>query len=102
MSNVRWHVYDFIVYDPKDTKWNDIGGVYIFTGPNVLGKWMALYIGETGCFMTRMPRHDRWSEAVRLGATHVHALVASPEANRVWIQDELIRLFQPPLNTQGR
>jgi hypothetical protein len=37
---------------------------------------------------------------MRLGATHVHALVVSQAAKRDEIERQLIATYQPPLNTQ--
>jgi hypothetical protein len=101
MSNpVIWGSHEFQVYE-KNTNWNEVGGVYIFCGINSHGLWIPAYIGETESFRSRIPCHDRWEEAVRLGATHVHAKVVEQEATRVAIQDGLIRLYQPPMNSHG-
>jgi hypothetical protein len=43
-----------------------------------------------------------WNLAVRLGATHVHAMEVEQEAERCAIEQELIGKFRPPLNTQHR
>jgi excinuclease UvrABC nuclease subunit len=93
--------YDFAVYDSNAT-WNDVGGVYIFAGLNAQHRWVPLYAGKADSFRTRIPQHERWSEAVRLGATHVHAMVVPAEATRAAIEAELIRQLQPPLNQQLR
>jgi excinuclease UvrABC nuclease subunit len=91
----------FDVY-PPNTTWNDVGGVYIFTYLNAQNRWPALYIGIADSFKNRLPNHDRWAEAQRAGATHIHARVVSPEASRQTIERELIRMYQPPLNTQHK
>jgi hypothetical protein len=103
MYTVKWCGYEFTVYDPRTVTWYDVGGVYIFSGANANSThWLAHYVGETVSFKNRLPCHERWDEAWANGATHVHALAASPEATRLRIQDELIRSLQPPLNTHGR
>ena len=51
-------------------------------------------------FGTRIPSHEQWTPAVRLGDTHIHAMVASEEASRLAIEELLIQAFQPALNTQ--
>ena len=103
MSNqtVTWSGYDFTVYPPSTT-WNDVGGIYIFSGTNHQGKWVAYYIGQAESFQTRLPSHERWNDAVRLGATHIHAMPVSTESERQRIEAELIHNFQPQLNTQLR
>jgi excinuclease UvrABC nuclease subunit len=98
--NAKWSSYNFTIYDPAITTWNDFGGVYIFAGANYLNQWTAYYIGQTNSFQTRLPSHDRWEEARRLGATHVHALVVPQEATRLQIEQDLIQAFQPKLNQQ--
>ena len=98
MKIARWGTHDFIVYTPATT-WNDVGGVYIFCGVNPENEWQAYYIGQADSFANRLSSHDRWDEAVRLGATHVHAMVVEQEASRDIVEQALIELFQPELNT---
>lgn len=94
----NWLGYDFIVYEPN-TIWNEVGGVYIFCGVNEsLGQWTPLYVGQTGNFRTRIPSHEKWSQALALGATRVHARAEVLEDDRVSIERRLIREFDPPLN----
>ncbi len=103
MSNntVRWSNYEFTVYGPNTT-WNDVAGLYIFAGLNANNQWVALYIGQTVSFQDRPGNHDRWDEAARLGATHVHAMVVPLQANRDAIEELLIGNHAPRLNTQHR
>ncbi len=101
MHRVTWLKYEFGVYAPN-TSWNDNSGIYIFTGINQNGRWEALYIGQALSFKNRLANHDQWNAAARLGATHVHARVVSLQANRDAIEAELIRSYQPRLNTQLR
>ena len=101
MSNtVKWLTYEFVVCN-QNGDWNDVGGVYIFCGVDPLQNvWKAKYIGQTGSFKDRIPNHDQWNEAVRLGATHVHAKVVPLQSERDAIEGQLLRAFHPPLNTQ--
>ncbi|HEV8580857.1 MAG TPA: hypothetical protein VGX68_17465 [Thermoanaerobaculia bacterium] len=100
--SVSWLGYDFDVYDPLTTTWNDVGGVYIFAGTNHQNEWAPLYIGQADSFHNRIPCHERWAEAALLGATHVHAMTVPQAANRARIEHELCLAYQPPLNTQLR
>lgn len=100
-TTVTWLTYEFTVY-PPDTSWNDVAGVYIFCGVNPQNQWVALYVGQADSFRNRIPSHEQWSPAARLGATHVHARVVSQAATRDTIEAELIRSYQPRLNTQLR
>jgi hypothetical protein len=100
-DTVAWGLYSFTVY-PASTTWNDIGGVYIFAGLNANNRWVALYIGETSSLKDHLTNHECWAEAARLGATHIHAIVVAQEASRVQIKSNLIKKFQPRLNTQQK
>lgn len=90
-----WSGYEFQVHRP-DVSWNQVAGVYVFAAPLGRGRWKALYVGETGSLANRIPDHERWPEARRLGATHVH--VRAESLRRSEIERELIRAYQPPLN----
>jgi len=99
MNKVNWLSYGFDVYSPNTT-WNDVPGIYIFTGLNAVGRWRAFYIGQASSFKDRFANHENWAAAVRLGATHVHALVVQQAATRDNIEAELIAACQPSLNVQ--
>jgi hypothetical protein len=97
-GTVNWSSYEFEVAHPT-ADWRNVGGVYIFSGLNRQGLWVATYIGETESFRDRVPGHERWAEAARLGATHVHARVVQQAATRERIEEELVRAYRPPLNS---
>ncbi len=95
-----WGAYEFNRCNPN-FQWNDVGGIYIFTGLNAAkNAWIAYYIGQTDSFSNRLPSHERWDEAVRKGATEIHARVEKDARKRDSMEAELIQRFQPPLNTQ--
>lgn len=100
-ATVNWLSYEFGIYQ-HGTSWNDVAGVYIFCGVSPQNQWVALYVGQTDSFHNRIPLHEQWSPAVRLGATHVHARVVAQAAMRDMIEQELIQAFQPRLNVQLR
>ena len=97
---VKWSTYEFEVYYPGSVKWNNVAGIYIFTGLNEKGLWRPFYIGQAKNFQNRIPGHEGWPSAALLGATHVHALVVPQAANRDSIEAELIAAYQPVLNVQ--
>jgi excinuclease UvrABC nuclease subunit len=99
MNRVTWLDYEFGVYEPTVT-WSEKSGIYIFAGINQEGRWVGLYIGQALSFKNRLANHDQWNAAARLGASHVHARVVELQANRDAIELQLIRAFQPRLNTQ--
>ncbi len=87
----------FTIYDHDATEWKTVGGLYIFA--RVAGDgWDPLYVGKTENFRASIPSHERWPEARRLGATHVHALVVPLEANRRRLEAVLIAQLKPAMN----
>ena len=105
MAQANWLGYEFNVYDHAGS-WTATSGLYIFAGREKDSqgtlRWRALYVGETQDFSTRLPTHEYWMAAVRLGATHVHARTEVNAERRVAIEGKLIQTFQPPLNVQGK
>jgi len=97
-----WGAYEFEVCDHSED-WNHVAGVYIFAAPGgLLSEWWALYVGRTDALATRMPGHERWQEARRRGATHVHVYPEPVALARVMVEHRLIKGLQPPMNTQGK
>lgn len=96
-----WTHWTFNVFDPSVTTWNAVPGIYIFAGRDPLfGRWQAVYVGQARSFADRLPSHERWAEAVRSGATHVHALVVHGDPQRDAIERALIAAHAPRLNVQ--
>jgi hypothetical protein len=75
-------------------------GNYIFCKKNAAGKWTPQYIGQTDNLGERLGRHNKRDCAVRNGATHVHAHLSGPEANRLAEERDLIQNFNPTCNVQ--
>lgn len=102
MSNiVNWNGHQFHSHQ-HSAAWHEVGGIYIFAKQVVAGNWHALYIGQAKSFADRLTNHERWPDAVRHGASHVHAMVVAGQSDRDAIEERLIRMFQPPLNTHHR
>ena len=100
MQTCEWNGYSFSIYNPG-TDWNDTPGLYIFAGIGQNGFWNPLYIGQTDSFRARLPSHERWSEAARNGATHIHAMTEVNATRRITIERQLIAVYRPPLNVIG-
>lgn len=96
---INWASHEFEVHSPS-VSWHDVPGIYIFAGLNQASKWVPLYIGQASSLSDRLTGHERWAEAVRRGATHIHAMVVNYQRDRDIIEQMLIRAFQPPLNVQ--
>jgi len=91
---------DFIIY-PKNDGWYHVAGVYIFSYLTPSG-WVALYVGKTDDFAKRPATHERLDEAIRLGATHIHAKVVALQEDRDLLEQALIASLAPPMNKQHR
>ena len=66
------------------------------------GGWVPVYIGIADDLRDRIPGHERWKEAVELGATKVMAHTQENQAVREAEEKALIKHWDPPLNTQHR
>lgn len=97
---IKWGGYEFSIYI-RDTNWSNIAGVYLFCTNSGNNKWKALYIGQTESLASRLPNHDRWDEAERLGATHIHVKAVRDEKQRLAIEESLLGQYKPALNTQN-
>ena len=62
------------------------------------GKSTPIYIGQAKSFKDRLPNHEQWAPAARLGATTVHAALVPSQDARDQYERELIHEFQPSLN----
>ncbi len=98
-DKVTWLTHEFSVHE-HGANWNAAAGIYMFCGINQQNQWFPLYIGQASSLAERVPNHERWQEAVRLGATHVHAKAVSQQATRDQIEAALILAYQPRLNDQ--
>ena len=99
MAKCTWITHECDVNE-HGANWNAVPGLYIFAGLNSEGRWAPLYIGQAESLAERIPSHERWQEAQRLGATHVHAMVVRDRTQRCAIEEALVQVFQPRLNTQ--
>jgi hypothetical protein len=102
--NCRWPLgngqfLDFDVY-ARNENWSSVGGLYVFSYQGGNGSWRALYVGQTNNFSVRFPNHERLNEAVRAGATHIHAKVMNSQSDRDLFERALIQYLQPSMNTQ--
>ena len=97
----RWDQWEFGVYR-HDDDWTAIPGLYVFAGrptDHLSDRlWLAVYVGQTTNFAARIPTHENWLAAVRLGATHVHARREDDAEKRAAIERHLVAEFQPRLN----
>lgn len=80
-----------------------VAGNYAFLKPNLTGGYTPLYFGESANLKDRLPTHEVWSEAVRLGATLIvaHSKPAGELARKNEERD-LIEAWNPVLNVQHK
>ena len=102
-TTISWKGYNFTSYNPDNTDWNEVPGIYIFAGLSSDRRWWApKYIGRTLSFKDRLGSgkitHERWPQAKSLGATHVHARVEHDETQCRFIEFLLINAYKPPMN----
>lgn len=103
-ETASWSGHVFTVYNPDDDlRWREVGGLYVFAGLEEdwqgQSQWLAMYIGRCQAFSKRLPNHEKWPEAVLLGATHIHAMVETNAFRRKSLEEDLIEEYQPYLNT---
>lgn len=94
---IRWAGYDFNLYGSNET-FPSASGVYIFAGVNARGNWTAYYVGQTENFSDRLHWHEKWEEALRLGATHIHLYFEPTYSTRIDIEAAVIEATRPILN----
>ena len=104
-ETVKWLDYEFTVYG-EDTNWNEVAGLYVFVRHLVddqgTPRWFALYVGQTRNFANRLPTHENWLEAVRMGANQIHARTEEDGLKREALEKKLIEACEPPLNVEHR
>lgn len=93
--------YEYEVH-PFGTPLAGVAGNYGLCRLAADGYWYPLYFGEADDLGSRCcESHEKWSAAVRLGATHIHAkLTGGGKAVRCAEETDLRRAFSPPLNDQ--
>ncbi|MCW0217592.1 MAG: hypothetical protein OJI67_04640 [Prosthecobacter sp.] len=110
-NTIQWQLSDaesdrstFYIY-PIDHHWHDkFPAIYIMAKRISNGYWAPLYIGEAKDIGSRMADHERYDEAVRLGATHLHVcnMTYFSETERCKIEEGAIGYWNPPLNKQHK
>jgi hypothetical protein len=78
--------------------WSDMPGNYIFAYQSSLGKWKAVYIGETESFKDRLPNHDELPCILRNGGTHIHSHVNQDKQARLDEERDLLADSGAPCN----
>ncbi|MFY9227526.1 MAG: hypothetical protein WAQ98_32945 [Blastocatellia bacterium] len=95
--------YSFEVY-PKNTSFNDVGAVYIFTKRKVSSDKKAthtlLYIGQTDSLKKRIPNHEKWPCVEENGVNCICVHRDDNEKSRLNKETDLRVSNQTPCNEQ--
>jgi len=85
------------------TDWLEVPANYAFVHLGLGGGWTVLYFGEAENLRRRIVGHERFLEAIALGATHLlgHRNFGDDEARRAEERD-LIARHNPSMNVQHR
>lgn len=94
-------LYRFWFYDHSLDGLGSQSGVYMFVR-RVNNVWQPVYVGIADDLLDRLTNHERWSEAVALGATTVVAQAQALADARQTAERNLIGLWNPELNTHHR
>jgi len=100
----RW--YEFDVARTKRA-WDAVGGVYMFVKPGdyptmEAGGPIALFVAQTNSLADALARHDVWAAAQALGAAEIHLLIVPDTAQRVMIEQDIIKAQMPILNRMAK
>ena len=94
--------YQFNVWT-RDTDFNDVGGVYIFSNRNSqTTRHTVLYVGQTSSFKDRrLQFHEQWQKcANQRGGNVICTYQESDETRCRRIERDLINAYDPPCNKQ--
>jgi hypothetical protein len=92
--------YQYTLYEHSKTQWHPLAGNYAFAYQDVDGKWVIVYIGETEDFSKRLPTHERWDAAKKLGCLHIIARTNSAGIDARQAEErDLCANYQPSMNT---
>ncbi len=93
--------YLFWFFDHSLAGLGSQSGVYMFLRPanNI---WHPVYVGIADDLLNRLTNHERWAEAVKIGATAVVAQGQVSADARQTAERNLIGLWNPQLNTHYR
>ena len=92
--------YEYGIY-PIGTSFVAKPGNYVHAKVSGLGRWSAVYIGETEDLSTRFENHHAAHCIARNGATHIHVHLSSADRQvRLNEETDLRRSHNTPCNKQ--
>jgi len=80
-----------------------VAGNYAFLKKLANGNFVPVYFGQAEDLQSRIPTHERWDEARRIGASGIaaHSTTGGEQA-RLDEERDLIEYWHTPLNTHHR
>jgi excinuclease UvrABC nuclease subunit len=84
--------YTFTIY-PLNTQFNAVGGVYLILKQNTV-----LYVGQTGDLLRRFDAHHKEPCWLRHQADRMAVTGVSGERERLQIESDLIKAYNPACN----
>lgn len=91
-------IYNFRILFSKKSIPDGQGGVYVFVKRRFLIFPKILYIGKATNFRERLLGHEKWAKAFWMGATERHLHYIDREDDRNYVEEDLIRRYNPPMN----
>lgn len=93
--------YAFGIYTTDHEFKENSGGVYAFSKREKNegnATHTILYIGKTIKFNQRLNSHEKWEDAVKLGANCICVFIVQKESEMLSIEEDLIKGRSPKLN----
>ncbi len=95
--------YSFSLHT-KDSKFKEVGAVYIFIKEEVnrfrRRRYIPLYIGETKNLRNRINDHEKWPCVNKHGCTHIAIMPVPREKDRLYIETDLRHAHSTVCNAQ--
>lgn len=89
--------YEFNIYE-RSTTFKASGAVYVMSKVNANGKYVIIYIGQTGDLSGRPLNHHKTDCFDKNGADKVFIKSESAEKTRLAIETDLVRAYNPTCN----
>lgn len=79
-------------------QWQHVPAVYVLSKQKLWDEYEALYIAQTHDLAEELKNNPKLLEAIKEGATEIHGIVATSQAERDTVEADLIKGLNPPLN----
>lgn len=97
LTGKSWKKYTFMVY-PYWTDFRKLWWVYYISKRDTNRNHKKIYIWQTEDLSTRFDKHHKEACFKKHSANCVSVYVENNEKNRLYIEDDLIKNYNPPCN----